>query len=144
MPRPFYGPPTPCAAPECWRPARANGMCNTHNMRRVRGLPLDAPIGIRHRLPVRDRLMRHVDTSGDCWLWTAYCDDKGYGWTTFGLERRTTAAHRAVYEAFVGPIPEGLHIDHLCRTPRCVNPAHLEPVTQAENNRRAAAARRVA
>jgi hypothetical protein len=46
------------------------------------------------------------------------------------------AAHRVVYEALVGPVPEGLELDHLCKESRCVNPAHLEPVTHAENVRR--------
>lgn len=55
----------------------------------------------------------------------------GYGWTGSAL------AHRAVYELLVEPIPEGLTIDHLCRVPLCVNPSHLEPVTMAENIRRA-------
>jgi hypothetical protein len=52
------------------------------------------------------------------------------------------SAHRFYYEQHVGPIPEGLQLDHLCRNTRCVNPAHLEPVTGAENMRRRVAARR--
>jgi len=55
----------------------------------------------------------------------------GYG--QFG---RNEPAHRAVYRTMVGPIPDGLHIDHLCRNRRCVNPSHLEPVTQKVNSER--------
>ncbi|MCE5309611.1 MAG: HNH endonuclease [Acidobacteriales bacterium] len=63
----------------------------------------------------------------------------GYG-DVYVPGRRTTQAHRVAYEVFRGPIPEGLHIDHLCRVTCCVNPDHLEPVTPAENNRRAGSA----
>lgn len=51
-------------------------------------------------------------------------------------------AHRHSYQSLVGSIPDGLHLDHLCRVPACVNPEHLEPVTLAENNRRAAAVKK--
>lgn len=53
------------------------------------------------------------------------------------FSRTTARAHRAVYETFVGDIPDGMVLDHLCRTPSCVNPDHLEPVPQGENLRRA-------
>ncbi len=80
-----------------------------------------------------------VEDSG-CWLWMGAVGTGGYGW--FGVRYaphlwRMRAAHRMSYMAFKGPIPEGLHLDHLCRVRLCVNPEHLEPVTQAENNRRA-------
>ena len=52
------------------------------------------------------------------------------------VEGQSTYAHRVSYLALVGPIPGDLVIDHLCRNPKCVNPAHLEPVTRAENQRR--------
>ncbi len=72
-----------------------------------------------------------------CWLWTAsLCSD---GYAKFGLGKKEDGigiGHRVAYEALVGRIPPGLHIDHLCRTRRCVNPAHLEPVTTQENTRR--------
>jgi hypothetical protein len=80
---------------------------------------------------------------GPCWMWTAHIvPHTGYGQFSFGgRPSRKQMAHRYAYEATVGPIPEGLHLDHLCRVRACVNPAHLEAVTQQENNRRAAAAR---
>ena len=71
---------------------------------------------------------------GGCWIWTA--SRKRFGYGQFFLRRRIRPAHRVAYEHFVGPIPAGLQLDHLCRQPACVNPAHLEPVTAAENLRR--------
>ncbi len=71
----------------------------------------------------------NVAESG-CWLWTGGITPRGYG---YGKSKH---AHRYSYEAFVGPIPDGLEIDHLCRVTSCVNPDHLEPVTQRENQRR--------
>lgn len=70
-----------------------------------------------------------------CWIWTAFCDHYGYG--KFNVEaKRPAMAHRVAYEWLVGPIPDGLELDHLCRNPPCVNPAHLEPVTHSQNVRR--------
>jgi hypothetical protein len=83
---------------------------------------------------VTERIMQRTDRSGDCWLWTGFLDRYGYG--QISVQNRREKAHRAAYEAFVGPIPDGLVIDHTCRVRRCVNPAHLEPVTHAENVRR--------
>lgn len=77
-----------------------------------------------------------VDKSGDCWLWTTSTDKGGYGLANQIHWPRSRMAHRVSYELLVGPIPDGLEIDHLCRTPACVNPDHLEPVTHAENQRR--------
>ena len=63
-----------------------------------------------------------------CWEWQGYRDRDGYG--QFNVYRRQRMqAHRYSYEMIVGPIPDGLQIDHLCRNTSCVNPAHLEPVT---------------
>lgn len=70
-----------------------------------------------------------------CWVYTGYRNHKGYGWIRAG-SRGKASVHRVVYEALVGPIPDGLLLDHLCRVRSCCNPAHLEPVTQWENTRR--------
>ena len=80
-----------------------------------------------------ERFWAKVDKSGDCWIWQG-SKTNGYGVCSF--MGRHTRAHRVSYELLVGPIPEGLHMDHLCCVRDCVNPDHLEPVTQAENNRR--------
>jgi hypothetical protein len=71
----------------------------------------------------------------DCWQFTGYIDRDGYGRYN---DRRTgeQMAHRFAYRWFVGDIPAGLTLDHLCRNRSCVNPAHLEPVTTRENLRR--------
>lgn len=75
-----------------------------------------------------------VDESSGCWLWTGRLSGQGYGHVSH--RRKNHAAHRASYEAHIGPIPKGLEIDHRCRVRHCVNPAHLEAVTHAENVRR--------
>lgn len=67
-----------------------------------------------------------------CWKWIGYRDRQGYGAGDFG-GAKSRRAHRIAYEEVMGPIPNGMHLDHLCRNPWCVNPMHLEPVTPREN-----------
>lgn len=88
-------------------------------------------------LPVRMGAKIRVDGNG-CWIWTASRNSKGYGLASVG-GGAIALAHRIAYELLVGPIQEGLQIDHLCRVRECVNPSHLEPVTAAENVRRSRA-----
>ena len=72
--------------------------------------------------------------SNECWIWLRFKDRDGYGRIKVNGKRQ--AIHRLSYETYVGPIPEGLQLDHLCRVRHCINPDHLEPVTNAENSRR--------
>ena len=90
--------------------------------------------------PLWDRFWPKVEFTGFCWNWTAGTSAKGYGcFRLGGHDGKRTSAHRVAYELLVGPIPDGLELDHLCRNRRCVNPDHLEPVTGDENKRRSPA-----
>lgn len=83
------------------------------------------------------RVFANVETTASCWWWGGTLDQNGYG--ILGRGKRgagNIAAHRAVYELLVGPIPDGLVFDHLCRNHVCVNPDHGEIVTLEENIRR--------
>lgn len=85
-------------------------------------------------VPASDRFWPKVAKGGpgECWEWTASVRGSGsYG--QFRIGKRQVFAHRVAYELEIGPIPDGLVIDHLCRNHLCVNPAHLEPVTGQEN-----------
>jgi hypothetical protein len=76
-----------------------------------------------------------VNPETGCWEWTAArFAGKPYGY--IGVDGKPRQAHRVSYELHVGPIPEGLVIDHLCNVGYCVNPDHLQAVTQEENRRR--------
>jgi hypothetical protein len=89
--------------------------------------------------PKPDRFWRLVTKTPTCWRWDGALNGYGYGVVSRypnGVKRRYMA-HRVAYELIVGPIPTGLTIDHLCRNKRCVNPAHLEPVTDRVNILRA-------
>lgn len=95
--------------------------------------------GGRPPTPMRERILSGVTPGPNgCWLWVRQMNNRGYGVIQTGARatRKQHLVHRVSYETFVGPIPNGLVIDHLCRTPRCVRPDHLEPVTQQENTLR--------
>lgn len=87
---------------------------------------------------LRERLLGRaiINWETGCWEWAGAVDGRGYG-RIRGRGPAKMAVHRAAWELLVGPIPQGLELDHLCRILRCLNPAHLEPVTHLENVRRA-------
>lgn len=94
--------------------------------------------------PLIERIMRRVEmvTESGCWIWMG-ATIKDYGVIGRGrVADGNVLVHRATYEHFRGPIPDGLEPDHLCRVPPCCNPWHLELVTRAENVRRGEAAKR--
>lgn len=87
-------------------------------------------------LTTEEKIEQHIyrDNATGCWEWTGRKNQVGYG--GIALFGKTLMAHRVVYELHKGEIPKGYVIDHLCRNPGCVNPDHLQPVTQAENYKR--------
>lgn len=101
--------------------------------RRFRGQPLPYVPGHAQRKSPIDFV---EDLATHCWNWCRHRIPRGYA-TGDG-----EPAYRTVYKELVGPIPEGLELDHLCRNPACVNPGHLEPVTHQENMARAGIYRR--
>jgi len=123
--------PRSCAAPGCHRTDRVGrpGLCHKHYERaRTTGF-------VERRTFLQRVAPKIAEQPTGCWNWTAYRNPLGYGQAFF--EGRTQQAHRAMYQALVGPIADGMTLDHLCKNPSCVNPDHLEPVTMAENIRRA-------
>lgn len=134
-----------CSVDECTRGVYARDLCAGHyRRRRIHGDPLGGEPDRIYGDPVA-RFWSKVDKDGPlpkwapflgpCWLWTRPLTDRGYA--SFGYDGGKIRAHRFAYEQIVGPIPAGLTLDHLCRVRHCVNPSHMEPVTQAENSLRA-------
>lgn len=92
-------------------------------MTRIRHSPTD---------PIEFRVFSNVvKARSGCWLWTGRTNGGGYG--TIRLRGLRIAVHRWSYERYIGPVPEGMEIDHLCRTRNCLNPKHLEAVTHRTN-----------
>lgn len=120
--------PPSCSEDGCDKPVDARALCSMHYRRwRLYGSTAD-------RRQTRDEAFwaRVWKGSGDrCWLWSGNVRPDGYG--VFQYDHERVMAHRAAYEMFVGPIPEGLDLDHLCRVRNCIRPAHLEPVTRRVN-----------
>lgn len=120
-----------CSVVGCERAYNGKGYCGMHGIR-VRRYGSPNPPGLAPRaLPTLDRLLSYVEKTDSCWLWNGTTSRTGYGRTSHkGVQCST---HRLFYELLVGPIPEGLEIDHLCMVRNCVNPDHLEPVDHKTN-----------
>ena len=121
-----------CTVDGCDDAVEGRGLCNLHYRRwRRHGDPTATAYG-----SLAERFWEKVDVGHPlgCWEWTAARGRADYG--RFNAGGRMVQAHRWAYERLRGPIPDGLHLDHLCRNPPCVNPDHLEPVTTKENLRR--------
>ena len=122
-----------CSISDCDRIVNARGWCGAHYKKWKRyGDPLASA-------PSWDvRFWSKVNKSDSCWEWTGLTVGNGYGRFWDANTGRMALAHRLAYEMVRGAIPPGLHIDHLCRNRKCVNPEHLEAVTQRVNNMRSA------
>jgi hypothetical protein len=118
-----------CSVDGCDNPIDARGWCHTHYERWRRTGTVENYRDLDLRGRVEARINR--ESNPPCWMWSGTSD--GYGLIVPPGADRARNAHRVVYELYVGPIPDGFHLDHLCRTPHCVNPDHLEPVTPREN-----------
>jgi hypothetical protein len=125
-----------CDVDFCEKVAEVRGWCRSHWEQQHRGKPFTVPRKL-HDPRSEDAFWERVDKSGECWLWTAGRTSMGYG-KVHMPNRKTGLAHRRAYQLVNGPIPDGLVLDHLCRTPLCVRPDHLEPVTMRENTVRGA------
>jgi len=90
------------------------------------------PKGVYPRISPLERFLRKIKiVESGCWEWQGKTTSFGYG--CMGLNKKLIYVHRFAYEHYIGSIPQGLQIDHLCRNPKCANPAHLEAVTASEN-----------
>lgn len=113
-----------CSVADCGNQCHARGLCIKHYRRGQRSGDLPP------RVEYPDFWGR-VNKTSTCWLWTGFIAPTGYG--QLAGHGTTLRAHRVAYEQVVGPIPEGLVLDHICRVRHCVNPDHLRAVTNREN-----------
>lgn len=106
----------------------------------IRGQPKKFILGHANRTKQRppigedDYIIENRGYETPCWIRRGFTTNKGYGRIT--IAGRSMYAHRAMYQQEIGPIPQGMTLDHLCRQPKCMRPSHLEPVPFAENLRR--------
>jgi len=122
-----------CIVTGCEKSLFGRGFCQMHYTRWRNGREADlVPLPSTRGIPLDQQFWNKVDAGGDCWEWVAAKTSLGYG------SFKGKGAHIWAWNHLVGPVPDGLELDHLCRVRHCVNPDHLEPVTHAENTRRGA------
>jgi hypothetical protein len=91
---------------------------------------------LRTKITADDYLVEDSGYISPCFIWKGRKGGRHNKYAMVRLRGQEVYVHRAMYEQEVGPIPDGMQIDHLCRVPRCIRPEHLEPVTHTENQRR--------
>jgi hypothetical protein len=123
-----------CCVVDCLKPVEGHGYCVKH-LRRMQAHG-DAETTLVERDAVKRFHESYRRSPAGCWIWTG-SDRNQFGHARMHDSGRRVLAHRWSYEHFIGPIPKGLVLDHLCKNAACVNPTHLEPVTQPENVARA-------
>lgn len=119
---------TKCSFPGCDKPRRTKGLCKGHWHQQRRGQELRP---LRSQITLEQRFWQKVTKTPDCWEWIG--SDNGNGYGQIWVDGRRRYAHRVAWELINGPISDGLFLDHRCSNRKCVNPAHLRVVTNAQN-----------
>lgn len=128
-----------CAGPQCDRDVMAKALCASHYQQQRKGRTLTALRPIRKYNMSAEEMGRwisqqvEVDPDSGCWVWTRGLDQNGYGKVSF--QGKTRSVHRLMFSVFVGPLVEGLVVDHIdCISTACCNPAHLRQISGAGNS----------
>ncbi len=117
-----------CTFEGCGRKQICKGFCKAHYSQSRRGVELHP---IWTEVSNEFRLLKHVNKTDTCWVWTGCTRKDGYG--VISVKGTAHSSHRFSYELFVGPIPEGMTIHHKCANRLCCNPDHLDPATNRDN-----------
>ena len=126
---------TLCNFDPCERVAmKSVPLCAAHNYQRRQGKELK-PIRLVMKGATQDaRLKGHSKRVGECLIWQGAVMDSGYGWAHDPRYGKQIGAHRSAYETWVGPIPRGMIVDHVCYEKLCIEPKHLQVVTPVQNS----------